>query len=84
MKVSKCCENETKKAVELTWDEMVKREGVYRRTSSGALRFIVISARIVLYYNPIDNALELASTSCWDDGMYIRTNETVCFGLKAG
>jgi len=84
MKVSKCGGEQTTPK-ELTWDEMILSEGVYRSTGSSGTssRFVVVTnfgqPNTVLWF--CDGMLETAGGE-WKRGKFIPTNETVCFELK--
>ena len=82
MKVSKCGEKTAPK--ELTWDEMLENEGVYRPAATINSRLIVIRHKddvVVLYLNEGRNILEPADGD-WHGEGFFRVNETVCFELK--
>ena len=81
MKVSKCGREKTAPK-ELTWNEMVLNEGVYRSSPFGEATFIVVGRegnRCVLFFAA--DTLELAEAG-WVRDKFVRTNETVCFELK--
>ncbi len=83
MKVSKCG---SEKAIpkELTWDEMILSEGVYRAADATySSRFIVVrgdSPPCVIRYHL--GELSNAHPS-WRNQKFVLTNETVCFELKS-
>lgn len=82
MKVSKCDDLSTPTKT-LSWNEMVKQEGVYRTTNGTSVRFIVLHSDTmcsVLFYNPPYLQPTISRENA--GRKFIRTNEQVCFEVK--
>lgn len=68
----------------LTYDEMLKQEGVYTLTGAPAssLRFVVVGTRsedrTVLYYDEFDGKL-VAAVSGWRTSKFIRIDDAKVF-----
>ena len=80
----------TEAAPSLSWEEMLLNEGVYCLVEPDHLphlRFIVLeddADESVLYFNPREGVLELASHDAWKSKRFRRTEEQVFFRVGPG